>query len=370
MKKAIVGILLLSLLTGCWDRLPLRNLRLVDIAGFDVDEESGDVLLHHVVTTLKGAGQGGGEPISEMTKLKGPSVVQAVGQGEYIDQAPFLGINTRLYLMSKSFASKDPFKELAFLLYAPYASINTPLAVYDGKMSELLKTKSGSNNDFTKKLNEFILSLDRNSIMPNVTMMQFIQSRDEPLKDIALPKLKQSDSGIEFDGALLFHEAKYSGEDLSKEQIRMLMLMLGKDIGRQRYTGNITENNEGKDIVYGFSVKKGNSKIIIHPKSYGLPEVSIRVQLQINVFELGQTGSIMKPDYVNRMEKELSKHLEEKAVETIETLQKGNCDIIGIGQHLKAFYPSIWKSLDWSKAYPQLSIKPNFDVQILNSNAQ
>lgn len=370
MKKAIVGILSLLLLTGCWDRLLLRNLKLVDIAGFDVDEENGDVLLHFIVTTLKGAGQGGGEPNSEMTKLKGPSVVQAIGQGEYTDQAPFLGINTRLYMMSKSFASNDPIKELAFLLYAPYASINSPLVVYDGKMSELVKTKSGSNKDFTKNLNEFISALERNAITPDVTMMQFIQSRIEPMEGIALTKLKQSDSGIEFDGALLFNEAKYSGEDLSKEQVRMLMLMLGKDIGRQKYTGKITDNNEGKDIAYGFSVKKGDSKITIHPEPSGLPKASIEIDLQINVYELGQSTNMLKSDYVNRMEKELSNHLEEKAVEMIATLQKANCDLIGIGQQLRAFYPSIWKSIDWRKDYSQMAIEPNFEVQILNTNTQ
>lgn len=369
MKKTIIGILSIVFLTGCWDQLQLRNLQLVDIAGFDLDEENGVFSLHYIVTSLKGAGQGGGEATSEMTTLRGPSLVQAIGEGQYTDKAPFLGINTRLYMMSKSFAANNPIKHLYFLQYAPYASINTPLVVFEGKISDLL-SDSSSTQDYTKKLSNFIQTTEENAILPSVSMMQFIQSMNEPLEGIAIPKLKQSpESGMEVDGALLFHRGKYSGEELTKEQVQMVMLMLGKDMGRQRYTGKFKKNN-GKDLTYGFSVKKGDSKITVHPASFGLPDVDIDILLKIHVYELGNAGSILKPDYINKMEKELNKHLEVKSLKTIETLQKGECDLLGIGQHIKAFYPDIWKSMDWIKNYPELSIKPNINVQILNSSAQ
>ena len=368
MKKAAIGILSMLLLTGCWDRLPLRNLRLVDIAGLDLDEESGDVKLEMIVTTLKSAGQGGGEPNSKLTELSEPSLVEAVGQGDYIDRAPFLGINTRIYMISKMFASHDPVSKLAFLLQAPYSSINTPVIVIEGSISKLLNDKMEKNKEFTKNLNDFIITLDRNGMMPTVSMMHFILSRNEPLGDIALPVLKPYNSGMELSGALLFRQGKNSGVTLSKDQVQMLMLMLGKDKGRQRITGRMSDNGLERHIAYGFSVKKGKSKITVHPESKGLPKVNIGVRLQINVFELGKSGVMLKPDYVNRMEKELNKHLEEKAAATIETLQKANCDILGIGKEFKAYHSNIWNSLNWRKDYPEMSIEPKFDVQILNSS--
>ncbi|MGX6444281.1 Ger(x)C family spore germination protein [Neobacillus sp. K501] len=368
MKKAAIGILSLMLLTGCWDRLPLRNLHLVDIAGLDLDEESGEVLLNFIVTKLKSAGQGEGEPSSEVTELRGPSLIEAVGHGEYIDKAPFLGVNTRIYFMSERFSSHDPVSKLGFLLHAPYSSINTPVVVIDGNISKLLKTKLGNNKEFTKNLNDFIVSMDRNEIMPTVSMMRFILSREEPLQDLALPVLKPISSGMELSGALLFRQGTNTGVNLSKEQVQMSMLLLGKDKGRQRFTGQLSETGKGRYIDYGFSVKKGNSKITVHPESSGLPKVTIGVRLQINVFELGKSIHLLNSDYVNRMEKELSIHLEEKATATIGNLQKANCDILGIGKEIKAYHSDIWKSLDWRKDFPKMSIEPNFEVQILNSD--
>ncbi|WHZ05031.1 Ger(x)C family spore germination protein [Neobacillus sp. YX16] len=368
MKKAIIAILLVLFLTGCWDRLPLKTLGLVDIAGIDLDNENGDVLLHYIVTVLNNAGQGNGEPSSQITELKGHSLIEAVGQGQYTEKGPFFGVHTGIYLFSKSFATDDPVNELTFLLKAPYTAINSPVVILEGDMLKLLKSKIGTNKKFTSDLVDFVMSLEKNKNAPNVSMMKLILSRKDPLECLAVPLLKQSNSSMVLGGALLYRQGTYTGKELDKDQVQILMLMLGKITGGQKFTGNLSSKIEDKNIDYAFSIKKINSKIITHPESGELPKVTIGVRLQINVFKLGKSALTLKPDYVNRIEKELSKHLEEKAAATIEIMQKANCDILGIGKEFKAYHPNIWKSLNWRKDFPEMSIEPNFDVQILNSD--
>lgn len=370
MKKASIVIFLLLLLTGCWDQMQLRHLKLVDIASIDLDEESGNIVLQYVVTSLKSAGQGGGEANSELTELKGPSLVEAVSESEYIDRAPFLGVNTRIYAISKSFASHDPVPKLNFLLQAPYTAINAPVIVFDGNISKILKTNVKNNKEFTKLLSQFVSSLEKNGIMSNVTLMRFIQSKKEPLEDFALPLLKQSNSQIELNGALLFHQGTNTGEKLDNEHVRLVYLLLGKDQGKQRLTGHMSENADGLHRYYSVYVKKVDSKITVHPEPNGLPRVNIGVRLKIISIEAGETVQFLNANKVNQMEKQLSKHLEEQAMETIKTLQKANCDLLGIGQQLKAYHPNLWKSLKWRKDYPRLSIEPNFDVKILNPDTE
>lgn len=365
MKRTAIGMLLLLVLTGCWDRLPLRDLHMVDLAGFDRDEESGDVLLDFIVTRLSKPGQGEGTPILEMTELKAPSLVEAVGKGEYIDQGPFIGIDTRMYLMSEKFISHEPVRELAFLLHAPYAAISSPIVVFDGSISKLFKTKPETKKEITEKINDLMKNIKASGTMPTVSLMQFILSREEPFEDMAMPLLKQSDSVVELSGALLFREGIYSGEKLGKEQLPILKFLLGKAKGKQKFTGSLSESGE-----FGYSVKKGDSKITIHPESGGLPKVNIGIRLNINAFYLGEEVQTLKAEYVNRIEKELSSQLEEKAKATIKTLQKANCDLLGIGKQIKAINPDLWKSLDWRRDYPRVSIEPKFDVQILNTDTK
>lgn len=367
MKKASIAILVVLLLTGCWDRLPLKTLNIVDIAGIDQDKENGDIVLNYVVTKLKNAGQGSGEPSPKITVLKGHDLIEAVDQGQYTQDGPFFGMHTGIYLLSKSFASDDPVQELSFILKAPYTAINSPVVILNGNMSKLMKSKIGTNKEITRGLSEFVFSMEKNGIAPEVTLMNLILSRKEPLEDLALPMLKPLNSSMVLDGALLFRQGTYSGKELDKDQVQMLMLMLEKFSGNKRYTGNMSRKGEDKRSDYGFSIKKLSSKIIIHPESGELPKVSIGVRMRINVFKLGEHVLTLKPEYVNRMEKELGKHLEEDSAATIKTLQKANCDVLGIGHQLKAYHPNIWKSLNWRKDFPEMSIEPNFDVQILNS---
>lgn len=371
-KVAFLLLLLLPLSTGCWDRLQLRNLHLVDIAGFDQNEESGDAELYFIVTKLKSAGQGNGEPNSVITELRGPSVVEAVGTGEYNDQAPFLGISTRLYMISEKFASLDPVGELAFLLHAPYSSINTPLVIFEGELSKFLETKSKTNKEFTKDLNEFVISMEKNGKMPTVSVMNFIQSRDEPLEDLALPVIRETKSGVELGGVQLFRNGSNTRTKLNNEQLQMLMMLRRNEIYRQKFAGNFYEKSEKdsdktKKINYGFSIKKKKTKITYSKNKNSLPKVIINVKLQINIFDISG-GKTFKPNYVNQVEKELSRHLEQIALDTIKTMQNANSDVLGIGKELKAFHPNIWNSLSWRKDYPRMSIEPNFNVQILNAH--
>lgn len=181
--------------------------------------------------------------------------------------------------------------------------------------------------------------------------------------------LKQSNGEIVLSGAILFRQGKNTSEELNKDQVEMLMLMLGKSKGSQKITGSFSEDSEENSINYAFSIKKLVSKIKIHSDSNKLIKVKIDVNLKINVFEIGESFHILKPDYVNRMEKELGKLLEEDATATIDILQKAKTDILGIGKHLKAYHPNVWKTLNWDKEFHGLSIEPSFDVKILNTDA-
>lgn len=379
MRRAPIAILLLLLLTSCWDRLPLRDLHLIDIAGLDVDEKSGDIMLDYVVTTLKKAGRGQGEPVSETTRLRGPSLVEAVGQGEYVDQGPFLAISTRVYLISETFAARDPVRELSFLLHAPYTSINSPVVVFEGSVSRQLKGQSGADKPFAEKLNNYASLLETNGIMSNVSMMHFLLSREDPLGDLALPLLKPFQSGVALSGALLFRQGSSTGGKLDAEQVRVLRLLSGKGNGKQRITGRLTESGgKGEQAgsgqtggsEYGFSVKKADAKKTVLSGANGLPKMELRVKLGIYVFNLEDDLRTLKPNTVKRMEQALGDRLNRLASSTIGALQQANCDALGIGKHMKAFHPNLWKSLNWRNDYPRMSIEPKFDVKILNSKGE
>jgi Ger(x)C family germination protein len=361
MKKAAFGILILWLLTGCWDQLPLRDIHLTDMLVLDLDKESGEVVLGDIVTILSNANQGGGNPRSQMTEIQQPSLTEAVAKGDRLDLGPLLLTNIRMYVLSERFAASDKVRQLNYLLHAPYASINAPVVILDGPVSEFLKIKRGKK-PYTQVLNEFILSLADMGVTPITSMMHFIVSQESSLEDMAVPMVKPSNEGVDFSGFLLFRKGTSTGVKLDTEQAQMLMLLLGESKVRQKFSGDL-----GQNAQYMFSVKKGSSKIEVHPNADGLPKINVKVPLQVYAFELGKEAIVREAEYVNQKEKELNDHLNALALGTIKAMQKANSDVLGIGKEIKAYHPSIWKGLNWRQDYPQLSVEPRFDVQILNT---
>ena len=146
------------------------------------------------------------------------------------------------------------------------------------------------------------------------------------------------------------------------------MLLTGKEKGRQRYSGKLEKVSEEKSSYrsYSFTLKKGKSTIRLIPQSKRPPKVHINVNIDINVIDLGKAYHQLDAKYVNKIEKELGNQLDKKSLETIQIMQKANCDLVGIGERIKAFHPEIWRNLNWEADYPKMNIKPHFKVHILN----
>ncbi|MFF2876136.1 Ger(x)C family spore germination C-terminal domain-containing protein [Gottfriedia sp. NPDC057991] len=370
-------LLYLPLLTGCWDRLPLRKLNMVDIAAFDIDKENKGYSAYFINTALKGADQGGVETVLSVNQLKAPSLVRAIGQGQYSEKAPFLGITTRTYLLSQDFVLANPIEQLEFLLHTPYSIINCPVVVFDGDLKKFTKTAVKENKELTEEIQNFNKGLNVNNIVPETTMMNFLQSKEDPLDNLMLPVFKQQeDEGLELGGALLFRHGANTGVELNKEQIQMVMTMLGEFKGRQRYTGSLLEESKGakqtdemSDKNYAFSVLRGKSSTQITPNGKELPKIKVIVQMDVDVYELGKSYHKLTAKYVNKIEKELNKKFEKDALSAIETMQKANCDLLKIATKIKAHHPNSWKKMDWKKDYSKLKIVPKFDIQIINASS-
>ncbi|MGR5959421.1 Ger(x)C family spore germination C-terminal domain-containing protein [Bacillus cereus] len=68
-----------------------------------------------------------------------------------------------------------------------------------------------------------------------------------------------------------------------------------------------------------------------------------------------------------KLNKELSKQLTKEAKKITRKLQKANCDAFGIGRHLIAYHPNLWKKKIGIKIMQKVKFKPEVEVSILYS---
>ncbi|WP_237179064.1 hypothetical protein [Paenibacillus sp. MMS18-CY102] len=62
MKKVFVMLAISFLLSGCWDQLQLKKLLFVDVVGIDYEGDSNLLNVNYVISSLRNAQQGGGDP--------------------------------------------------------------------------------------------------------------------------------------------------------------------------------------------------------------------------------------------------------------------------------------------------------------------
>lgn len=58
-----------------------------------------------------------------------------------------------------------------------------------------------------------------------------------------------------------------------------------------------------------------------------------------------------------KLNKELSKQLTKEAKRITKKLQKANCDAFGIGRHLIAYHPDLWKKKNWNEDYAKSEVQ-------------
>ena len=102
--------------------------------------------------------------------------------------------------------------------------------------------------------------------------------------------------------------------------------------------------------------KKGN--VYAHLK------LKLQVIIEAPRDNLYRRGAIEKRKKLNT---ELSKQLTKEAQKITKKLQKANCDAFGIGRHLIAYHPDLWKKKNWNEDYAKVKFKPEVEVNILYS---
>ncbi len=96
--------------------------------------------------------------------------------------------------------------------------------------------------------------------------------------------------------------------------------------------------------------------------------VFAHIKLQLKVIALeAPRDNLYKMDERKKLNKELSTQLTKEAKKITKKLQKANCDAFGIGRHLIAYHPDLWKKKNWNKDYAKVKFKPEVEVNILYS---
>lgn len=364
--RQVILVFLCLLVAGCWDMDLLRDARLVVLVGFDVAEN--ERLITTVVTRETPRG---GEEQGQLVNAIHSAVSNTPRQGRMLVDlgvpGHFRAYKNQVILFGEERAKRDLYPVLDVFYRDPKNNISARMAVVEGTASEVMKLNIVESLLVAEYIDNLIESMEEVSKVPVANVQLVCPVLLDPGQDFALPLLQKIGEEVKVSGTALFHGHHLSGKLNPSEST--MMLLLADEAGQQaRFTYKVDPGaveNPANYLNLDVNKEQYERDVRVSLKE-GRVDVYIRMKLRVSVNEYAR-DDFENEKNVRRLERQLGEGLEKQAQETLQKLQQARCDYLGIGRHLIAFYPEVWKKKKWSRDYGKVHFHPQIEVEILDS---
>jgi spore germination protein KC len=365
-NSAICLVMMMLLLSGCWDQQLLKENNLVLGIGLDVTDDE-QILNTAVIRVLNPESGGTGRPSSNnvIYGATGNTFRQTRAKIEKQLGGTYAPNKLRVLVLGEELAKKDIYPILDIMFRDPRNSLGAKIVVAQGTAKELLNINKSKEVFISEKLLEAVLSSEEHTLIPTETIQGICPDLFDPGKDFAIPYvIKKDPSTFEINGMALFHDKKFTGKILEEEDATILLLMNGEEGDVARFTLNVNPEealHQNKFISTSAYLKDHSLKVKVDQNK----QISVEITLKLNITAIEYPkNQLADQKEIKRLNKEITKELTKKAENVIKELQAVNCDYFGIGRKIMAYHPETWKSLDWADTFPTIDIKTNIKAEI------
>lgn len=371
LKKLLLAVACLFLLTGCWDEREIESRTSVSAIAIDKAKNGQFLVTVQIPIPLQiaggggsGGGGGGGKPVLTIDG-RGKTFDEALEKIQYsVNHKMFFG-QLDIVAFSQEVARSgisdvvDSLRRKAEIRRRLY-----PVVVKQGKAAKLIKISTQLEKIPAKFLQTMIQNSVRLGSLPNLTLGRFYIGLSNSAKQPAMLCLKVDKKGNVIEsGEAVFKGVKMVGL-INLQEVSNVLRMTGQNAG-----GNFT-----------FSLGKKNHFATFDPKLAGVRRryKYINGKLHIDI-DVRMEGGIKEVTYPlnfdsNRVRQRLKDKIEhfltKNSIETVQKLQKYNTDILGFGTDIRAYHPNIWHKIDWRKDFRNAKVDIRYHVDIRRSGME
>lgn len=393
-KLMCVGLFLLPVLGGCWDREEIEER--ANILGIAIDEvgpgaEKTESEISHLrgkfpipkKTMLKitaqiavpgriplgpetGGGSGGGaqKPVWVLSTV-GHTLEDAILnlQQELADRV-FLG-HLRVIIISESFAKRGVGELNDYLRRNPEVRRAAWMLVSKGRADRLMKTSPQLERVPTLYLSatmEHSVSLGK---FPNDFLGIFWSSSSKKGQEPYLPLVEvRKQENVEISGLAYFRGDKMVGV-LKPLEVGFYMAVMGIEQGG--YAGFTPVPGTNETVLV--RARSRHSRIRVDLRN-GQPHVTVRIHVEADLNEKTSEQVLLNtPGMLLKIERETAKRGKIAVEDIIKKTQKDGSDIFGFGEYVRAKLPAYWNrqvktNQKWQEKYKQIPVDVDFHLKI------
>lgn len=364
----LIGLIIVVLLTSCWDRRLLKDHSLIMAIGYDLND---DGTISKTVTfpreTIVNIGKSSDSEATESHTITttGPTVGAAdLGLERYLSQR-FDRSKARILLLGEGLARDGIYAALDSMYRDPRGPLSALVAVVSGRAEQGL-TMENQQSFF---VSEFYYNLLKSSEESGIIVCENIQSICPVIlsrrKDIALPFIsaEHETNEINISGLALFTGEKMTGT-LNLEESIMYLILTDNISKKAKFNLKISDDQKDNQKNYAtIAIRNEKRKIDVKPNPVQ-PVVNLHLTLQIEIEEFAK-NHLYRKGAIGKLEKQVSKQLMELAHQTLDKMKEANNDSLGIGEKIRAYHYKVWEKVDWNELYPKTVFHIDFDVEIV-----
>ncbi|KAB8137711.1 Ger(x)C family spore germination protein [Gracilibacillus oryzae] len=347
----------LLILTGCWDSLPIDERGFVigsaiDMAG-EIQDKNYDITVTHQfvvpgnLSNLSQSGGGGGDK-------KAFQNISATGQSPFQITRNMLSLtdlipnseHLKILIISDEVAREpDLFSSVTDSFIRDHEMRReVKVMITNGKAKDLLENESDTEQLPSRHINNImennIKSLELIQSVRVGTLHQYLLNDDS----YVLPLITLSGKDINYNGAAIFAgKSDQQVGTLSNEEIKGLRLVKG-DITN----GMLPFHIDGELMIY--EINTANSSIAINTANPEKMDISITINTEGFIAEMFGSRSLLDQQYINKIEKEISKKIEQTVNNTVKKAQQElGIDFFNFSSILRQKHYDVWKKIekDW-----------------------
>lgn len=369
LKKAGIGLLLIIplLCTGCWDRKEIEERTAALAIAVDKDPEDPEqykvsiqIAIPFKVSGSTGGAEGkDGDQTVQVISSTGRSLSECFQRMQRrLNEQLFFG-HTRVIAIGEEVASEgiqeilDPLRrhpEIRRLLWP---------VVVRGKAITLLEASPSLTQIpmvFTMRLIQSGISMQT---IPNMILGDFYVDLSSNSREPFMNFFEINGNEVEWSGIALFKGDRMIGQ-LGPKSTWDLMRVRENKNGESM----LLELDDGEFVYITLEQIRERNRVSLED---GKVVVRTSMEMEGKLNEKITEKNLFTVEQFSILEQKVEEVLNERSKEMLERLQHHyKVDTIGYGGLIKAFYPKIWKQIDWKEEYPRADIEITYEYHLRN----
>ncbi|WP_096434513.1 Ger(x)C family spore germination protein [Alteribacter populi] len=362
-RSVLLSLILLIILTGCWDSRLLRDITIVKSAGIDLLEDG--TFQSTVASPIPDVHEA--DERTQIITGTGNTILDARMSidnqtAERVDIAKL-----HVLILGEELVRKRIYPALDIIFRDPRSSLGSKVAVFDGKAGELISRRLEDKPRKSDFLADLLETAENSSIVETLNVQLICPILFDPGEDIVLPYLSMGEDDQPYlKGTALFNGETMAGT-LDTSDSTMLMLMKG-EMGPNVLLTEQVYDNQDMDVqnYVTIKVKESVPTLDLEVKSSSKSvNAKFNHVLKVEVIEFPH-DQMQSEEVIVDLNEKLSKQLTNKAETIFSKLQETNCDALGIGRKLFGFHHPYWEEVNWQDEYPNITFTSDVNVEIIH----